>query len=494
LSHFAAWLTMNYFLVLEKIIVGILGQNAFSLRLVPLTAGVSVIPLTAVLAMRFTSRRTAMVAATLVALNPYLIDFSVIIRAYSLLTALSLALLIAAFWWRDAPSYRRGLAVAAIAYLLVLSHPNGAYPLAYIIFMLAMDVFSTSSRTTTLRTLPSLLVPLSTAVVLAILSYVKIFPEMIQFGRAWHDTPPTSIDYFPFIFTQYFSEGFFAWPSALCFITGIFIACKYEKPVARALPFILLPMLLMSLQGSSTFPWAFGRFLIFIVPVIIIFVAEGCDYFVNRLFPAHSFRMTVSAVLILVLSWLPHAYAIADEQKNNPWHRVAAYLKEHVRQGDIILGSSWREVFHFRPYFPETSEVGPFQLDESSLRIDALKSGTGTVYFVAPTQPTAVPSPGRTFGRIQVIPYQPSGGESALRLIRDDLVRTVQNGDELTPGFAPLYKNIWDINNALGGEAAGKNFHYYNLMMKCQELSRRQRNIPYNLQRWEAQMFLKSLK
>lgn len=45
LSHFATWLTMNYFLVAEKLVSGLLGENALGLELIPLSAGIMTIPL-----------------------------------------------------------------------------------------------------------------------------------------------------------------------------------------------------------------------------------------------------------------------------------------------------------------------------------------------------------------------------------------------------------------------------------------------------------------
>lgn len=493
LSHFATWLTMNYFLVAEKLVSGLLGENALGLELIPLSAGIMTIPLTAILATRFTSQRTALAAATLIALNPYLIQYSGIVRAYSLLTVLSLLLLIVFFRWYDLPTFRSGLAVAAVSLALILAHPNGVYSLACPFVILAADAIDPSKRNTSLRRLPSLLFPLALSMVVTMIAYSKIAPEMLHEGATWHGIPPTTVSYIPYIFGQYFSEGFFGWLSALCLLSGIVGAYKYEKPVGLLLPCIVLPILLMSIQGVSYFPWQFARFLIFIVPIIVIFIAEGVEYFATRFFSRHSFRMTLAILLILVFTWLPRGYAVADERTSHPWHRVAAFLKEHVRPGDVILGSSWGDAFHFRPYFSETSDIGPMQLDAGSLGRETLKRASTTVYFVSSRHVRTLHT-STEFGRIQVVRYEPSGGEGAVGIMRKDLISTVRNGEELAPEFASLYKNIWDIDNALGVETARTTFYYYNLWIKCMELSVRQRNIPLSLQRYEAQEFLKSLK
>ena len=488
LSHFATWLTMNYFIVLEKIISSILGETAFSLRLVPMAAGIAIIPLTAILAINFTSHRIAIIAAALTALNPYLIMYSSIIRSYSLLTALSLLLLIAFIRWHDLPSYRRGCMVAAVSYILILSHPNGVYPLACLFLALVAETFEPARRQASLRRLPSLLLPLTLCMILVLISYAKIFPEMIQFGKPWHDTPPTGISYIPYAFTLYFSSGFYGWLSAFFFLTGIFITFKHEKPVFLLVPFIFLPILLMSIQGSSTFPWAYARFLSFTLPFIIIFIAEGLDYITNRFPPAHSLRYTVMGLLIIFASWLPQAHEFLENSRNYPWHHVASFLQECVKPGDVILGSSWLDAFHLTPYFNKMQDTKPRQLNAK-----ALKNDSSTIYFVASAHPLKTVSKIINFKDIQLVVYRSSKNKKAIEILRKDLLSTVSNGEKIDPEFVSTYKNIWDINNALGLESARKNFYYYNLWIRCFELTKRQRNIPFNLQKHEALNFLKNL-
>ena len=55
LSHFATWLSMNYFLVVEKFIAGLFGKSPFSLGFISLAAGIGTIPLTAFLAVEISS-------------------------------------------------------------------------------------------------------------------------------------------------------------------------------------------------------------------------------------------------------------------------------------------------------------------------------------------------------------------------------------------------------------------------------------------------------
>ena len=74
LTHFGTWLSMNYFILVEKGVAWLCGATDWHLTLLPMTAAVAIIPLTASLALKFTgSTRTALIAASLAAFNYYLV-------------------------------------------------------------------------------------------------------------------------------------------------------------------------------------------------------------------------------------------------------------------------------------------------------------------------------------------------------------------------------------------------------------------------------------
>jgi hypothetical protein len=493
LSHFTTWLTMNYFIVLEKLVGSLFGKSALSLEFIPLTAGILTIPLTAILASQFTVSRVPLIAATLVAMNPYLVRYSAIIRSYSLLTALSLFVMTAFFLWDDVRTYYYGTIVALGCYVLILAHPNGVYPLAFFLLIIGRELVCPAKREKPFKTATTLLLPLSISLLMVAISYAKIFPEMLQAGVKNHDTPPTSVTYITYIFTGYFSWGFYGWVSAIFFITGVLTALKYEKPLALILPSIFLPILLISIQGLSVFPWDYARFLIFIVPLIILFIAEGIHFYSTTYVSKQSLRSIMMSLLLLlvVLTWLPPTIRIFNVKKSFPWHEVASFIKTHMKEGDIILGSAWKDSFHLRPYFSETAHSHLFHVDNSALRHNAVSIPT-RVFFITSANFVDTASPVYYFGKIQVIIYTPSPDQSFLRIMRDDFVNTAVKADnKIDPEFTSLYRNILDINHQL--ESTDNNFYYYNLWIKCLELTPRQRNIPFNLQRGESEDFVKHL-
>ena len=114
LTHFRTWLTMNYFILFEKGVASLCGATDWRLTLLPIGAAIAVIPLTASLALKLTgSTRTALLAATLAAFNPYLVMLGPTIRAYSLLAAFSLLAINEFFHWSQWPGWWSGVRCAA---------------------------------------------------------------------------------------------------------------------------------------------------------------------------------------------------------------------------------------------------------------------------------------------------------------------------------------------------------------------------------------------
>jgi hypothetical protein len=143
LTHFGTWLSMNYFILVEKGVAWLCGAADWRLTLLPITAAVAIIPLTASLALKFTgSTRTALIAANLVAFNPYLLYWGPAIRAYSLLVALSLLTINEFFHWYEQRDWWSGVRCAAVVLLLLLAHLNGIYTVAFLILLLMAESVS----------------------------------------------------------------------------------------------------------------------------------------------------------------------------------------------------------------------------------------------------------------------------------------------------------------------------------------------------------------
>jgi 4-amino-4-deoxy-L-arabinose transferase-like glycosyltransferase len=147
LTHFGTWLSMNYFILVEKGVAWLCGAADWRLTLLPMAGAVAIIPLTASVALKFTgSTRTALIAASLAAFNPYLVYWGPAIRSYSLLVAFSLLTIIGFFDWYSQRTWWSGTRCAAVVLLLLLAHLNGVYTVAFLILLLGVETVSPGFR------------------------------------------------------------------------------------------------------------------------------------------------------------------------------------------------------------------------------------------------------------------------------------------------------------------------------------------------------------
>ena len=482
LTHFESWLTMNYFILLEKVLLKITGGNQLFLTIVPEFAGIAIIPLTAILAKMVASKKTALVSATLVVFNPYLISYSGIIRAYSLLTAVSLLTNILFFNWYTNRTLKNGIYLALSCYALMLSHLNGAYTLAYIFSLAGIELFFALVKREKNGFL-ALIIPLSISMVITLISYINIAEAISHWGNPWHDTPPTSISYIPYIFSSYFGNGFYGWASAFLMISAIFLTIRApNNPLLLLIPLIALSILLISIQGISHFPNAYARFLIFLVPIGVIFIAEGIVNLSAIIPVKNSIPITIFTIL-LVSTWVPNFIQGYKEKIDRPWGQVAAFIKNSA-DGNMILTNDWLSYLHLTPYFNDTrytrSELGKYSQKRHS-RTGPAKN----IYFIISGLDIPTDYPVYVFGDIQVIVYPRTNYKDQLIVIQNDLQKRI-SGLDVSPELSDIYHNLWLINKALNNDPS-LNFKYYDLYIQCFQLTWRQKNIPLSFQNLELQ-------
>ena len=197
LTHFATWLSMNYFILVEKGVAWLCGAADWRLTLLPMAAAVAIIPLTASLALKFTgSTRTALIAASLAAFNHYLVLWGPAIRAYSLLVALSLLAINEFFHWYQQRDWWSGVRCAAVVLLLLLAHLNGVYTVAFLILLLMAESVSAgfSGGRRFLWDSRTLWIPLGGVAIIVGIAYWRLLPDIAKVNKEWGtDTPPTSM-------------------------------------------------------------------------------------------------------------------------------------------------------------------------------------------------------------------------------------------------------------------------------------------------------------
>ena len=478
LTQFEPWLTMNYFILSEKYLLKIACGNQLSLIILPEIAGIATIPLTAILTKMFASKKTALISATLIAFNPYLISFSGIIRSYSLLTALSLLTIILFFNWCTNRTFKNGIYLALASYVLMLSHLNGAYTLAYIFSLAGIELFYVLVKRDKNNFL-TLLIPMSISMAITLISYINIAEAIINWGIPWHNSPPTSISFIFFAFSSYFGDGFYGWASAFLMFSAIFLTIRVQNnPLLILIPFIALSILLISIQGISHFPDAYTRFLIFLVPICVIFIAEGIAY-LSAIIPVKNSIAITIFTLLLVSTWVPNFIQGYRAKIDLPWGQVAAFIK-NSSDGNTVLTNDWNSNLDLTPYFND-SRYPRYELRKYSKEQHV--QSANNIYFIIMGLHITSDYPVYAFGDIQVIVYPMTNYKDQLILIQNDLQK--RTSDLLvSPGLINVYYNLWFINKALDYDPS-LNFKYYDLYMRCSQLNFRQRNTPLSHKLWE---------
>lgn len=508
LSHFETWLTMNYFIAFEKLVAIIFGINPYSLGFLPFISSIATILFTILLANQFTTPKIALMAGLLVAVNPYLIQYSVIIRSYAPLTALSLLLLITYFKWEKSPDLRHGIRVAICAFLLVLMHPNGALSILTVICYCVVYIFSqiiitlksnhgqvsSSTYKKIAGIFASIFIPMLVAGLFTGLAYYQIIPEMLEDGKHWNEVPPSSISYIPFMLGEYLGEGLFSLPAIALFIVGIFNAYKYSNKILSLIPVVILPIFFVSLQGLSHFPWGYTRFLIFILPVILIFVACGIHTFIDTKLSHWKGGALLICIAIVFISWLPQLQNKFYQKANNQWQQAAAFITSQYQTGDLIIGSSWSEPFHLSPYLTENKHIN-VELNSALLQRGYFKNNENKKVFFVVNQTQNLISPNAyRYGNIQVVIYDTNALNTTAQLLIDDLITTTTKSGQnlsLMQKNLNLYRNIGDIYGYLAKNE--KASYYYRAHQILLGLTRREVYKNTGLRIAEAQSQIKNL-
>ena len=427
LSHFTYHLTMNYFILVEKGIAWLFGATDWRLTLLPLAGAVATIPLTASLALKFTgSSRTALIAATLAAFNPFLIYWGPQIRSYSLLVAFSLLAINEFLHWYKQRTWSTGGRCAAAVLLLLLVHINGVYTVAFLILLLAIETASNGwfAGRRFLWASRTVWIPLAgTAGVIAV-AYWRLVPDITNLTKQWGTArPPTSMGYLPQLFSSYMGWGYLAFVVALLLIAGVWSGTQAKRPLLLLCLAIILGPIVMSLQGVSVSPGE-PRYLIFSLPLLLILLAEGIDWLAGHI------RMRRGAVVtawgltaLIVLGWMPFVRAQFVTKRHLEYVRLAEFLHSKLRKGDVVV-ARWGDGFTLSQFFkdPRQRILMPDQyIAKVASQLDTPTKGR-VFYVTAPGESKGRTAPIQRFGWLELTTYSGDTTRALLQQWREDLL------------------------------------------------------------------------
>jgi hypothetical protein len=410
-THFRIWLTMNYFILVEKGVASLCGVIDWRLTLLPIGAAIAIIPLTASLALKLTgSTRTALLAATLAAFNPYLVMLGPTIRAYSLFAAFSLLALNEFFHWNQWRGWRNGVRCAAAVLFLLLTHLQGIYVVAFLVLLLIVQSLSGIRRF--LWESRTLLIPLGAVAMIVGLAYWRLLPDMARANKVWGGgyTPPTSMGYLPRVFIMYMGNTYAAFLSVLLLAIGCWSAARDKQPLLLLCVAIIVGPILMSLQGIAIDAGGFARYLIFSLPLLLIVIAEGVDWITRHIRVRWAAIAAWGLAALIVACWTPCIHAQFLHQTRWPFADVAGFLHAQMQKDDVIV-AGWMVGFTLSQFFdhPEDRILLPDKyLSKVSDKLDAPASGrvfyvTGRTRLLPPFTPVEAAEMNRRFGRDQIV-------------------------------------------------------------------------------------------
>jgi 4-amino-4-deoxy-L-arabinose transferase-like glycosyltransferase len=353
------WQPLNYgqgapvvFLMLQKSAVDLLGTSEYALRLLPLLASVVSILLFYKLASKTVSMAAVPVALGLFAVSPTLIYYS-----------------------SEAKQYSSDVAVALLLfYLIVMGHESEWKPLYVVVVGLvgSMSVWVSHSSVFVLAgTGAAMLIGLaahkqwpelrrlSAAFIMCAASFIACYVIVLRklahdpfllgyWQRSFMPFPPRTLTDFKWFVDSFFdffhlSAGLrFAGLAALVFVLGVVSMFKRSWELL----FLLVSPAIATIAASGLHKYPFfGRLTLFLVPMVLLLMAEGAESIVQAVRDRLPVAGTVLLGLLFLDTGLYSVYHFAKPfvESSRPGvmrpeelRPVLAYLRTHEQPGDLV--------------------------------------------------------------------------------------------------------------------------------------------------------------
>lgn len=366
------------FLLASKATIAQLGASERALRLIPVLGSILGLVAFVWLAPRLLPRPAAMLAIALFSVSPFLIGYSAECKQYATDAAIAIGLFACAARLLNGEAGRRRWTVLAIAGALAVwfSHP-AAFVLGGIGIALLADALLQKNRTRFLAAAAAI----GTWLVSFTICYLLFLKNLggNQYLLTYWDghflpLPPQSLGDLAWLLDHFFAP--FSYPgglggteiraggiAAVLFIIGIGGMAKRRWPVALAL--VLPGVLTLFASGLHKYPFA-GRLLLFLVPLMILGVAEGAGMVGSALARSQPFAASVLLGVLIAAPCLETYQELRRPMRFEQLEPVLAEVRDEWQPGDRMY-----VYYGALPAFEYYTRESPFPADAVSKGAEA---------------------------------------------------------------------------------------------------------------------------
>jgi hypothetical protein len=365
-------------------LVGGLGRDEGTLRLVSLIAGVLAIPAIYLLVREYTGARAALVASLVVAISPVYVEYSQELREYSLAFLLSALMLLAYSKFRATASWRNAVFVAGSFCVGVLTQ----YGLALLVLSLNLAwLLETDWRSARVAIRMWVLAQAACLLVIAWLIPTTLRFQFTQGGfsyvsRGYFEGPLETLA--GFIFRQSYEVLLFAFPDpplVILLMGTAIVAGVSARGSVRRYAHLFTPFGVAVAAGIlGVYPYVGARQSIYLLPIVCVLIGLGFDYLFRV--DGRAIVPVLVALLVTRAAVLPTLGYLRSEGLEN-LKPLARELEANLLEGDRVFVCTGA-IPAFRYYFqgPESIVTEASSGEAWQEELSGLLSAPGRIWLI----------------------------------------------------------------------------------------------------------------
>jgi len=355
------------FLLLQKFIVNVLGNQEFILRLIPLAAGILSLPLFYIFVRRLVNKSTALLALSFVVFSRSLVLYTSEVKQYSSDVMVELIIMIVGLKILiDGITASRLVFLGFLGIITVwFSHP-AMFILAGVCTALIIYKILDDQK-------HSVIALIGVTACWGMSFLINYFMNLRAAGNnqnlsnywacGFIPFPPTSISDMKWYFEKflelftYTDEFAFIGLAVMAFVLGCIQLYRKNKRLfwmlLSPLPFALIA------SALSKFPFT-GRLILYVIPIVMLFVAAGIEFVMKTGGHRNMLTGVVMSVLLL-FSLAIHVIPPPEEWNRIETRPALSFIKQQIQKDDILY-------VHARLYEPFLYYSNHFDLNNTNVK------------------------------------------------------------------------------------------------------------------------------